>query len=345
MKIIDLRSDTVTLPTDKMRQAMFEAELGDDVFNEDPTVNQFEKRAAELVGMEAALLVSSGTQANLVSVLTHCARGEEIILGDVSHIFLNEAGGISAVGGIHPHTIPNQEDGTLKIEDIRCAVRGDNEHWPRTRLLCLENTHNRCSGAPLTPEYLDQAAACVREFGLKVHCDGARIFNAAVALEVDVKELTQSVDSLSFCLSKGLSAPVGSVVCGTSAFIREARRNRKVLGGGMRQCGIIAAPGMVALETMIERLKDDHANARRFADGIKNLPGLSIESERVRTNIIYFDLADEKVTTGEFLDALEKKSVKILDTGPRRFRAVTHYGIEQEDIDRALDAIRAVLTH
>ncbi len=345
MKIIDLRSDTVTLPTDEMRQAMFAAELGDDVFNEDPTVNRFEERAAEIVGMEAALLVSSGTQANLVSVLTHCARGEEIILGDMSHIFLNEAGGISAVGGIHPHTIPNQEDGTLKIDDIRSAVRGDNEHWPRTRLLCLENTHNRCYGAPLTPEYLGQAAACAREFGLKVHCDGARIFNAAVALEVDVKELTRSVDSLSFCLSKGLSAPVGSVVCGTVEFIKEARRNRKVLGGGMRQCGIIAAPGMVAMETMITRLKDDHENAQRFARGIKNIPGLSIEIERVRTNIVYFDLIDEKITTAEFLDALVKKGVKILDTGPHRFRAVTHYGIEQEDIDRALDAIRAFLAH
>jgi len=345
MKIIDLRSDTVTLPTDEMRKAMFAAELGDDVFNEDPTVNRFEKRAAEMVGMEAALLVSSGTQANLVSVLTQCARGEEIILGDVSHIFLNEAGGISAVGGIHPHTIPNQADGTLKLDDIRSAVRGDNEHWPRTRLLCLENTHNRCSGAPLTPEYLDQAAACAREFGLKVHCDGARIFNAAVALEVDVKELTRSIDSLSFCLSKGLSAPVGSVVCGTSAFIREARRNRKVLGGGMRQCGIIAAPGMVALETMVRRLKDDHKNARRFADGIKNILGLSIDTERIHTNIVYFDLTDEHITTQQFLDGLEKKGVKLLDTGPRRFRAVTHYGIEQEDIDRALDSMRAVLTH
>ncbi len=345
MKTIDLRSDTVTLPTDDMRKAMFAAELGDDVFNEDPTVNRFEERAAEIAGMEAALLVSSGTQANLVSVLTHCARGEEIILGDVSHIFLNEAGGVSTVGGIHPHTIPNQEDGTLKIDDIRSAVRGDNEHWPRTRLLCLENTHNRCYGAPLTPEYLDQAAACARESGLKVHCDGARIFNAAVALEVDVKELTRSVDSLSFCLSKGLSAPVGSVVCGTNAFIKEARRNRKVLGGGMRQCGIIAAPGMVALETMIDRLKDDHENAQRFARGIAEIHGLSIEIERVRTNIVYFDLHDEKITKTEFLDALVKKGVKILDTGPRRFRAVTHYGIEREDIDRALDAIRAVLTH
>jgi threonine aldolase len=343
MKIIDLRSDTVTLPTDRMRQAMFAAELGDDVFTEDPTTNTFEKKAAELVGMEAALLVSSGTQANLVSVLTHCARGEEIVLGTMSHIFLNEAGGVSALGGIHPHTIPNQEDGTLKIDDIRAAVRGDNEHWPRTRLLCLENTHNRCHGAPLTPAYVDQAATCAREYGLKVHCDGARIFNAAVALDIDVKELTRSIDSLSFCLSKGLSAPVGSVVCGTSAFIAEARRTRKVLGGGMRQCGIIAAPGMVALETMIERLKDDHTNAHRFAEGIKDIPGLSIDTERVYTNIIYFDLVNEKLTSQQFMSELEKRGVKFLDTGPRRFRAVTHYGIEQDDIDRALDVIRSVL--
>ncbi len=306
MEMIDLRSDTVTLPSKAMREAIYKADLGDDVFEEDPTTNRLEQESARRMGKEAALLVPSGTMANLVSVLTHCARGEEAILGDRSHMFLNEAGSMSTVGSIHPYTIPNQPDGTLRLEDIEAAVRGPNVHWPRTRLILLESTHNRCYGAPLTSDYIASVAELARRHGLKLHLDGARIFNAAVALKTDVKEFTQHVDSVSFCLSKGLSAPVGSLICGSKDFVAEARRNRKVLGGGMRQCGIIAASGLVALDQMIERLEEDHRNAHRLAEGIAQMTGLSIELERVRTNIIYFDLTSDRITTEEFLTQLDK---------------------------------------
>ncbi len=343
MRIIDLRSDTVTLPTDEMREAMRNAVLGDDVFCEDPTINQLQKMAAELMGKEAALLVASGTMGNLVCVLTHCARGEEVILGDKSHIFLNEAGSMSAVGGIHPHIILNQADGTMRLEDIEAAIRGDNEHWPRTRLICLENTHNRCYGSALTPEYIDSVASLARRHGLLVHLDGARIFNAAIALGESVKEFTRNVDSLTFCLSKGLSAPVGSVVCGSRHFVAEVRRERKVLGGGMRQAGIIAAPGIVAIEKMVDRLKEDHNNARRLAEGIAHIPELSIDVEKVTTNIIYFDLISERITAEEFITRLGNKGIKFFQTDPSRFRMVTHYGIRAEDIDTAIKALGEVM--
>jgi threonine aldolase len=252
MPFIDLRSDTVTLPTPAMREAMATAEVGDDVLGEDPTINRLEAMAAERVGKEAGLFVSSGTMANLVSVLTHCARGEEIIVGDHGHIFLFEAGGASAVGGIHSRQVPNQPDATLDLAQVEAAIRPDDDHSPRTRLICLENTHNRCGGACLTPEYMGQVRALADRYGLKIHLDGARVFNAAVALGVDVRKLTRDADSVSFCLSKGLSAPVGSLVCGPADFIHEARRARKVLGGGMRQGGVIAAAGVVALEQMVD---------------------------------------------------------------------------------------------
>jgi threonine aldolase len=343
MKIIDLRSDTVTLPTPQMREAINNAELGDDVYSEDPATNQLQEMAAEIVGKEAALLVPSGTMGNLVCVLTYCARGDEVILGDKSHTFLNEAGGISALGGIQVHTVPNQADGTILLEDIEAAIRGDNIHFPRTRLICLENTHNRCSGSPLSPEYIDSVAAMAGSRGIKLHLDGARVFNAAVALGIDVKELTRSVDSMIFCLSKGLSAPIGSVVCGTGEFITEALRTRKVLGGGMRQTGIIAAAGIVALEEMLDRLKEDHANARELAAGIAQIPGLSIDVKGIKTNIIYFDLESKRLTPEEFITRTGLRGVKFLPTGPSRFRMVTHYGITPKDIAEALDILNAVM--
>ncbi len=339
MKTIDLRSDTVTLPTPTMREAIYRAELGDDVFGEDPTTKRLEKIAAERMGKEAAVMVASGTMGNLVCVLTHCRRAEEVILGNRSHTFLYEAGGMSALGGIHPHTIINQPDGTMRLEDIESAIRGHNVHFPRTRLICLENTHNRCNGSALTPEYMETVAALARDRGLMVHLDGARIFNAAVALQVDVKELTRYADSLSFCLSKGLSAPVGSVVCGSREFIAEARRNRKVLGGGMRQSGIIAAAGITALEQMVDRIAEDHTNAQRLAEGIARITGLSIEPEKVQTNIIYFNLVSQQLTVEKLLTQLNNKGIKILQTGPTRLRAVTHYGISAEDIDLTLTAL------
>jgi threonine aldolase len=344
MKTIDLRSDTVTLPSDEMRDAMYRAELGDDVFGEDPTVNRLERRAAERVGKEAALLVVSGTMGNLVSILTHCGRGAEVILGDRCHTHIYEAGGISALGGIHPRTVPNQPDGTLRLEDIEAAIRPNNVHFPRTRLVCLENTHNRCDGAPLTVPYTAQVVDLARRHHLAVHLDGARIFNAAVALGVDVKELTCGVDSLSFCLSKGLAAPVGSLVCGSKDFIAEARRTRKVLGGGMRQAGIIAAAGIVALDEMVDRIREDHDNAARLAQGIARIDGLSIDLARVRTNIVYFDVTRKGLTGEELAQQLGARGIRALSVAPARLRAVTHYGITAEDIDQALSVLAEVMT-
>ncbi|MBU2055493.1 MAG: low-specificity L-threonine aldolase [Proteobacteria bacterium] len=343
MPVIDLRSDTVTLPTPAMREAVFRAELGDDVFREDPTINRLEQMTAERVGKESALLVASGTMGNIVSVLTHCARSEEAILGDCSHIFLNEAGGMSALGGIFPHTIPNRPDGTMAVEQIEAAIRADNIHFPKTRLICLENTHNRCYGAPLTPEYTDAVAALAKRHGLLLHLDGARIFNAAVALGVDVRELTRGCDSLNVCLSKGLAAPVGSVICGSRNFIARARRIRKMLGGGMRQAGIIAAAGIVALQEMVDRLTEDHANARRLAEGIAIIPGLATEPDRVKTNILYIDLVDRRFSDEEFMARLEKKGVRLSHPGPARFRMLTHYGIGRAEIDMALTALHEVM--
>ena len=342
MKVIDLRSDTVTLPTPAMREAMYRAEVGDDVFGEDPTVNRLEAMAAERMGKEAALFVVSGTMANLVSLLTHCGRGHEIIVGDLAHTFLYEQGGSAALGGIHVHTLRNQPDGTLDLQEIEGAIRADNIHFPRTRLICLENTHNRCGGVPLTPEYTDAVGDLARRHGLAVYLDGARIFNAAVALEMDVRELTRSVDTVSFCLSKGLCAPVGSLVCGTRDFIAEARRNRKIVGGGMRQAGVIAAAGIVALEQMVDRLAEDHENARRLALGLAEVPGISIDPAQVRTNIVIFDLVAERPTPVEFAARLGADGVKVLALGGR-IRLVTHHGIDAADIDRALAAIRRVM--
>jgi threonine aldolase len=326
-----------------MRQAMFHAELGDDVFGEDPTVNRLEQMAAERVGKEAALLVVSGTMGNLASILTHCRRGEEAILGDQSHTFVYEAGGISALGGIHPHTIPNQPDGTLRLEDIEAAIRPDNVHFPRTRLICLESTHNRCYGAPLKPEYLAAVAQLARRRGLSVHLDGARIFNAAIALGVDVRELTRYVDSLSFCLSKGLAAPVGSVVCGSKTFIAEARRARKILGGGMRQAGVLAAAGMVALDQMIDRIREDHDNAARLAQGIARIDGLSMDLAHVHTNIVYFDVIRSNLNAEELAGKLSRGGIGMLPLGPKRIRAVTHYGITADDIDHTLTQLAGAL--
>jgi threonine aldolase len=250
---------------------------------------------------------------------------------------------MSTLGGIHPHTLSNQPDGTMRLEDIEGAIRGNNVHFPRTRLICLENTHNRCYGSALTSEYIDSVAALAKEHGLSVHLDGARIFNAAVALGIDVKELTANVDSLSFCLSKGLSAPVGSVVCGSSEFIAEARRARKVLGGGMRQAGVIAAAGITALQEMVDRLAEDHENARRLAEGVAGIGGLSIEPAKVQTNIIYFELDEERMTPTELVTELNKTGVKLLAVGNRRLRAVTHYGISTEDIDLTVKALGEVM--
>jgi threonine aldolase len=343
MRRIDLRSDTITRPTPAMRRAMAEAEVGDDVFGEDPTVNRLEEMAAERLGKEAALFVVSGTMGNLVSLLTHCGRGDEVLLGDRSHTFFYEQGGSAALGGVHPRTLPNQPDGTLDLGHIEEAIRPDNIHFPRTRLIVLENTHNRCSGSPLTPEYMRGVGEIARRHDLKVHVDGARIFNAAAALGVDASDLVSESDSVTFCLSKGLAAPVGSVVCGTRDFIREARRARKVVGGGMRQAGVIAAAGIVALTEMIDRLADDHDNARRLAKGLTDTAGLSLDPGRVQTNIVYMNITQEGLLSAALAEQLAGEGVLLLATGPRQLRAVTNYHITRDDVDHAADVIRKVL--
>jgi threonine aldolase len=327
-----------------MRQAMFEAEVGDDVMGEDPTMNRLEAMAAERMGKEAGLFVASGTMGNLVCLLAHCQRGQEAIMGHMAHSFLFEAGGTAAVGGIHPRTVPNQPDGTLDLSDVEAAIRPtDNPHHPHTRLICLENTHNRCGGAVLTPEYMGQVRALADRHGLAVHLDGARVFNAAVALGVPVAELAREVDSVTFCLSKGLSAPVGALVCAPAPFIHEARRQRKLLGGGMRQAGVLAAAGIVALETMVDRLAEDQANARKLAEGLTALPGIVLDPDRVPTNLVIFETAPDGPEPADFHAGLWAQGVKIGAIGGNRFRAVTHFGITSEDIDLALDAAKTAL--
>ncbi len=343
MRNVDLRSDTLTQPTASMRQAMAGAEVGDDVFGEDPTVNRLEEMAAERLGKQAAVFVASGTMGNLVSQLAHCGRGDEMILGNHSHTFFFEQGGSAAVGGIHPRTVPNQPDGKLALEEIETAIRGDNVHLPRTRLIMLENTHNQCSGYPLDADYMKAVGEIARRHGLKIHVDGARIFNAAVALNVDAKDLAAEADSISFCLSKGLAAPVGSMVCGTRDFIKEARRARKLLGGGMRQAGVLAAAGIVALTEMVDRLADDHANAKKLAEGLANTPDISIAPELVKTNIVFFEITRREMTVAELVNRLDEEGVRMSPSGPNRIRAVTHYHITSEDIDYSLSALSNVL--
>ncbi|HET59083.1 MAG TPA: low-specificity L-threonine aldolase, partial [Chloroflexi bacterium] len=303
MKTIDLRSDTVTLPTPAMREAMAHAPLGDDVYGEDPTINALEQRSAELFEKRAALFVPSGTMGNLASILAHCQRGDEVIMGNKAHTFLYEAGGISALGGIHTYTIPNQEDGSLLLDDIANAIRPDDIHAPISRLLVLENTQNACGGTVLTPEYTRQAAEIAHQHGLLVHIDGARIFNAAVAQKVPVSELTREADSVTFCLSKGLCCPAGSVIVGSQPFIDQVRRVRKMLGGGMRQAGVLAAAGLVALDEMIDRLADDHTRARHLAQALGQIKGIHILNDPPPTNMVYMRLDSDITLTDEKLIA------------------------------------------
>ena len=343
MTIIDLRSDTMTQPTEAMREAMAQAEVGDDVFNEDPTLHRLQDLAAEKLGMEAALYLPSGTMGNLVSLLTHCGRGDEIILGDRSHIFLNEVGGLSALGGIHPHTVPNRDDGTLPLDALEDAIRHSDLHYPPTRLICLENTQNYCFGSPLTPPDRDSVAELAGKYGLRVHLDGARIFNASVALSIDVRELTRQADSVMFSLSKGLSAPVGSVIAGPRDWLEQARKWRKMVGGGMRQAGHLAAAGIVALETQIDRLQEDHQNAQTLAQGLKRLPGIQIEPEKNPTNILFFQLDHPKVTPEDFLERMESQGVKLLLIKGGLFRAVMNRMVTPEHTESALGIAQEIL--
>ena len=343
MRIVDMRSDTITQPTSSMRQAMSEAKVGDDVFGEDPTVNLLEEMVAKCLGKEAALFVASGTMANLVSLLTHCGRGDEMILGDQSHMFFYEQGGSAALGGIHPRSLENKPNGTMALADIEAVIRPDDVHFPRTKLVVLENTHNRCNGSPLDVGYMHSVAKITRHYGLKLHVDGARLFNAAVALGVDAKDLVAETDSVSICLSKGLAAPVGSVVSGKKVFISQARRNRKVVGGGMRQAGILAAAGIVALTEMVDRLAGDHENARKLAEGLANIEGLFVDLDLVFTNIVYVDVTKKEMTSQMLAERLHNRGIRLLSIGPNRLRAVTNYQVTSSDIDYALNIFLEVL--
>lgn len=340
MKIIDLRSDTITLPTEEMRRAMYEAELGDDVHREDPTVNRLEELAAEVMGKEAALLTTSGTMSNLLGVLTNTRPGDEIIVGSEAHMFWYEVGGASTLGGVVIRTIPNDEDGKLDATDVEEAIRSENIHFPKSTLLCLENTQNRCGGAVLTCEYTKEISGLAHQHGLQVHLDGARIFNAAVALGVPARELAASVDTVTFCLSKGLSAPVGSLFCGTGEMVERARKWRKMLGGGMRQAGVIAAAGIVAIEKMVDRLAEDHANARRLVAGLAQIPGFSVNLEKVPTNIVNFEFPPE---ISDFVIKIGERGVKFLSRSGRSVRAVTNRMVGAEDIEEALGRINRLV--
>ena len=344
-EIIDLRSDTVSQPTPLMRQAMANANVGDDVYGEDPTVNRLEVLAAEMFGQEAGLFVTSGTQGNLIAMLTHCGRGDEVILGDKAHIFVYEQGGLATLGGIVPHTVPVQVDGTLAFADIQQAIRVDNIHFPRTRVIALENTQGTVGGVPLSPDYVQQVAGLAHSKGLKLHIDGARIFNAATHFEVPARTIMAGADSLCCCLSKGLCAPVGSVLVGSRDFIAAARRNRKLLGGGMRQAGILAAAGLVALETMSKRLHVDHDNAAYLAEQISEVPHLEVVSQH--TNFTFFTL-DENIamTPEQFSERLLEHQVLLrpYHGNERKFRAVMHYWIGRDQIDHVVSAMKIILT-
>ena len=337
--LIDLRSDTVTKPTDEMRKAMADAEVGDDVFGDDPTVKRLEELAAEMLGKEAALFTASGTMSNLIATLTHCDRGDEVIMGSENHMFWNEAGGGSALAGIQVHLVPNDDQGGMDPTDVSAAIRTKGDHFPRTSLLCIENTHNRCNGGVLTAQDTQTLAEVAHAGGILVHLDGARIFNAAVCLESPARELAKDVDDVSFCISKGLSAPVGSLLCGTQDFIDRARKWRKMVGGGMRQAGVIAAAGIVSLETMVDRLADDHAHARQLAEGLANIPGINADPQRFPTNIVFAEVDPSLCSVPEFIGTLAQVGVKVTYTGGSRFRMVTHRHITSADVKTAIDRI------
>ena len=340
-KNLDLRSDTVTLPTPEMREASYKAKLGDDVYGDDPTVNEIEALAAKIFGKEAGLFVTSGTMGNAVSVLAHTQRGDEIILEQTSHIYVNEVGGLAVMGSLMARTIPG-EKGWMKPEDIRKAIRADNIHYPRTSLVCIENTHNSAGGIALTPKQMQSNWDVAKEHDLGVHLDGARVFNAAVALRVDVKELARYADTIQICLSKGLSAPVGSMVVGTEELVKRARKYRKMLGGGMRQAGIIAAPGIIALTKMVDRLEDDHKNAKLLATGLQKL-GIKVLNE-VQTNMAYIDFSGVGWKGKDWTKACTKLGWKSrAGDNATSTRLVTHYGIEEEDIRSFLEGIAGLL--
>ena len=342
---VDVRSDTVTQPTTSMRTVMECAEVGDDVLGDDPTVIELQNRVATLFGKQAGLFVPSGTMSNAVAIRTHTVPGDEIIIDKLSHIYRYEGGGYAAMSGVSVALVDGDK-GMMSAEQVQSAIRkaeGSQSHYPDGSLVCVENTANLGGGACYSQAALDAIAAVAHDNGCKAHVDGARIFNAAVALNVDVKELVASVDSVTFCLSKGLTAPVGSVLCGDKDFIHEARRMRKALGGGMRQAGIIAAAGLVSLDKMIPQLKIDHENAKRLSHGLSTISGLSVETEKVHTNILYFSVDKSIMKGSELVSQMAQNNVKFFEVSPNRFRLVTHSNISVKDINTSLELFDTIL--
>lgn len=346
MNAIDLRSDTVTWPTPAMRQAMAEAPVGDDVYGEDPTVNALEAAAAAKLGKAAGLFVASGTMGNLVALLTHCGRGDEIIVGDRAHIYNYEAGNPAALGGVHSRVLRNSPDGQLPLDEIEAAIRPDDPHFARTRVICLENTQGGQGGLALPVGYIEAVGTLAKQHGLLLHIDGARLFNAVAATGCEARDLAAPADSVSICLSKGLCAPVGSVLVGSAEFIGRARRVRKAVGGGLRQAGILAAAGLIALNEMStpERLGQDHQNARALANGLSQLPGLEIDLAQVQTNMVFIHLTAEcRYTPAQLSERLKAYNVLINPTYGRQLRAVTHYWITAERVEATVAAFGAAL--
>jgi threonine aldolase len=339
MKTIDLRSDTVTKPTQEMLEEMIRAEVGDDVYGEDPTVNQLETLAAQMLGQESALFVTSGTQGNQIAVLSHTQRGDEVIVERSSHIYHFEVGGMSALSGVQPAPIAGIK-GMMDIDEIEKTIRGENIHYPRTGLLCLENTHNRGGGTVIPLDYTKKVCEVAKANEIKTHLDGARLFNASIALGIPVSELAAPFDSVQICLSKGLSAPVGSILAGNQRFIKTARKYRKMLGGGMRQAGVIAAAGIVALTKMADRLQDDHTNAHSLAQGLSKIPGLFIDMDSVQTNMVYGVIVEPDLTARQLADSLEKQHIRIHVIDSKTFRLVTHKDIDSNDIPIVIDSIQ-----
>jgi len=339
MRKIDFRSDTVTKPSPGMLEAIATAELGDDVYGEDPSVNELEIKAARITGKEASLFVASGTMANLIAILAHADRGGEIIVGNKSHIFVSEAGGASALGGVSYHVVPNNSKGLFDIVDLEAAFRDDtNYHHPITSLLAFENTHNNCGGIAISPEDLNPIIDWAQEYNLPTHVDGARIFNASTRLDIPVQKLVERIDSVSFCLSKGLACPVGSMICGDEKFINKARRIRKMLGGGMRQAGILASAGIFALDNMLDRLLEDHINAAKLAQGLSDLEYIDINHKLVETNLVFFNVSNEHKEKLHLF--LESHGIKGGSATGNRWRFTTHYGISSEDIDYTIEVMK-----
>lgn len=340
--VIDLRSDTVTKPTEEMRKAMYEAEVGDDVYGEDPTVNRLQETAAEVLGKEAALFVTSGTLGNQLAVVAQARAGEEIILEADSHIFMYEAAAHSAFAGVQTRTLPGVR-GQMNPEEVQKAIRTFNVHHPRTALICLENTHNRAGGTILPVEHMRRIREVAQEHGVPVHLDGARLFNAVAASEGKATDFTQYVDTVQVCFSKGLGAPVGSILAGDKETIERAYLWRKRMGGGMRQAGVIAAPALIALTKMVDRLAEDHANAKTLAKGLAEIDGIEIDLATVETNIVIINVKNSGKSELEFLDALKKEGVLAVDFGPELVRFVTHKDVTEADIRTTIERVARVV--